>query len=103
MNDFNQKVADMANQFAEAVKAAVPAAPEVKFNKNGYEIRAEVLDMAKSFSEFEFSSKYMGWEQTVERNKDTGQIVNTVNMPSVPSVDTILDTAEKFYNFINKK
>jgi len=102
MSDFNQKVADMANQFAEAVKAAVPAAPEVKFNKTGYEIRAEVLDMAKSFSEFEFSSKYMGWEHSVERD-DNGRIINKVNMPLVPTVDNVLDTAQKFYDFINKK
>lgn len=102
MSDFNQKVADMANQFAEAVKAAVPAAPEVKFNKNGYEIRTQVLDMAKSFTEFEFSSKWMGFENTVERDNN-GRIVNKVEMPTVPGVDQVIANAEKFYNFINKK
>ena len=27
--------------------------PEVKFNKNGYEIRTEILGMAKQLAEFE--------------------------------------------------
>jgi hypothetical protein len=88
----------MAAQFAEQVKSAVP---EVKFNKNGYEIRTQVLDMAKQFTEFEYSSKYMGFENTVERDKETGQIVTKVGMPEVPGVDKVLETAEKFYNFVN--
>ena len=43
----------------------------------------------------------MGFENTVERDPKTGQIVNKVEMPEVPGVDQVLETAEKFYNFIN--
>jgi hypothetical protein len=92
------QITKMAQQFAEQVKTAVP---EVKFNKNGYEIRTQVLDMAKQFTEFEYASKYMGFEQSVERDKETGQIVTKVGMPEVPGVDKVLETAEKFYNFVN--
>ena len=88
----------MAQQFAEQVKTAVP---EVKFNKNGYEIRTQVLDMAKQYTEFEYSMKFNGYEQTAERDPQSGQIVTKVGMPDVPGIDKVLETAEKFYNFVN--
>ena len=75
--------------------------PKVQFNKNGYEIRTNVLDMAKQFKEFEFQSKWNGWEITSKRDEKTGEIVNKVGMPDIPGVDDVLETAEKFYNFIN--
>jgi len=75
--------------------------PKVSFNKNGYEIRTQVLDLAKQWSEFEYSQKFVGWEISQKRDKDSGQIVTTVGMPDVPGVDSVLETAEKFYNFIN--
>jgi len=102
MTDYTKQFADMAEQFQKMAEQFKPQLPEVKFNKNGYEIRTQVLDMAKQFTEFEFSSKYMGWENSVERDKESGQIVNTVNMPQVPGVDKVLDNAQKFYDFINK-
>ena len=43
---------------------------KAQFNKNGYEIRTDVLGMAKAFTEFEFSNKWMGWEQTAKRDKE---------------------------------
>jgi hypothetical protein len=92
------QITKMAQQFAEQVKTAVP---EVKFNKNGYEIRTQVLDMAKQFTEFEYSMKFNGYEQTAERDPQSGQIVTKVGMPDVPGIDKVLETAEKFYNFVN--
>jgi|TARA_B100000902_G_C27279993_1_gene901166 hypothetical protein len=74
---------------------------KVQFNKNGYEIRTDVLEMAKQFTEFEFSNKWMGWEQTTKRNKETGQLEINVKMPDVPTTDQVLENAEKFYNFVN--
>ena len=102
-NTINQQLSAMAEQFKEMASQYAPKAPEVKFNRNGYEIRTEVLEMAKQFTEFEYSSKFMGFENSVERDEKTGQIVNTVNMPEVPGVEQVLETAEKFYDFINKK
>lgn len=90
-------------QGAEYVQNAVKEAmPKVKFNKNGYEIRTQVLDMAKQFTEFEFSQKWLGFEVSAKRDKDTGQIINKVDMPEIPGVEQVLETAEKFYDFINK-
>jgi len=106
MNDFNQvtqQLSAMAEQFKDMAAQYTPKAPEVKFNRNGYEIRTEVLDMAKAFTEFEYSMKFTGWEQTVTRDPETGEVVTTVEVPAVPGVDKVLENAEKFYEFINKK
>ena len=78
-----------------------PKLPEVKFNKNGYEIRTDILDMAKGLVSEEFHSKFQGWEMTATRDEKTGQIVTTVGMPSYPGLDKVLETAEKMYAFVN--
>ncbi len=76
-------------------------APEVKFNKNGYEIRTEILEMAKDLVGQEFHAKYMGWEVSAERN-DKGVITTKVGMPEFPGLDKVLETAEKMYAFVNQ-
>jgi hypothetical protein len=78
-----------------------PKLPEVKFNKNGYEIRTEILEMAKDLVGQEFHAKYMGWEVSAERD-DKGQIVTKVNMPEFPGIEKVLETAEKMYAFVNQ-
>ena len=79
-----------------------PKLPEVKFNKNGYEIRTDILGMAKDLVQSEYSMKFHGWEMSAERDEKTGQIVNKVNMPEFPGLDKVLETAEKMYTFVNK-
>ena len=78
-----------------------PKLPEVKFNKNGYEIRTDILAMAKDLVAQDFHVKFQGWEMTAKRDEKTGQIVNTVEMPQFPGLDKILETAEKMYAFVN--
>jgi hypothetical protein len=78
-----------------------PKLPEVKFNKNGYEIRTDILAMAKDLTMQDFQVKFNGWEMTAERDPKTGQIVNKVNMPEFPGLDKVLETAEKMYSFVN--
>lgn len=78
-----------------------PKLPEVKFNKNGYEIRTDILGMAKSLVQDDFQSKFAGWEMTAARDEKTGQIVSTVTMPEFPGLDKVLETAEKMYAFVN--
>jgi hypothetical protein len=78
-----------------------PKLPEVKFNKNGYEIRTEILKEAKSLVEMEYTMKFQGWEMSTERDEKTGQIVNTMTMPEFPGLDKVLETAEKMYAFVN--
>jgi hypothetical protein len=78
-----------------------PKLPEVKFNKNGYEIRTDILDMAKSLVTEDFHVKFQGWEMTATRDEKTGQIVSKVDMPEFPGLEKVLETAEKMYAFVN--
>jgi hypothetical protein len=78
-----------------------PKLPEVKFNKNGYEIRTDILAMAKDMVQQDFQVKFNGWEMTAERDEKTGQIVSKVNMPEFPGLDKVLETAGKMYEFVN--
>jgi hypothetical protein len=78
-----------------------PAVPEVKFNKNGYEIRTDILGMAKDLTMQDFQIKFQGWEMTATRDEKTGQIVNKVEMPEFPGLEKVLETAEKMYAFVN--
>ena len=78
-----------------------PKLPEVKFNKNGYEIRTDVLAMAKDAVLEEYHMKFKGWEMSVARDAKTGQVVTTVAMPEFPGLEKIMEAAEKFYGFVN--
>jgi hypothetical protein len=78
-----------------------PKLPEVKFNKNGYEIRTDVLAMAKDAVMEEYHSKFRGWEMSVQKDEKTGQVVTKVDMPEFPGLDKIMEAAEKFYGFVN--
>ncbi len=76
-------------------------APEVKFNKNGYEIRSDILAMAKDLVAQEYTYKWQGWEMSAKRDEKNGQIVTTVGMPEFPGLDKVLETAEKMYSSVN--
>ena len=79
-----------------------PKVPEVKFNKNGYEIRSDILAMAKDLVGQEYQMKFHGWEMSAKRDEKTGQLVSTGNMPEFPGLEKILETAEKMYSFVNQ-
>jgi hypothetical protein len=78
-----------------------PKLPEVKFNKNGYEIRSDILAMAKDLVAQEYTYKFQGWEMSAKRDEKNGQIVTTVGMPEFPGLEKVLETAEKMYAFVN--
>jgi len=76
--------------------------PEFKANKNGYEIRTDILNMAQTIVLEEYHAKFNGWEITQYRDANTGNIVSQVQMPEFPGLDKILETAERMYNFVNQ-
>jgi hypothetical protein len=78
-----------------------PKLPEVKFNKNGYEIRADILALAKDSVQAEYSYKFQGWEMSTAKDEKTGKLVTTVGMPEYPGIDKVLEAAEKMYAFVN--
>jgi hypothetical protein len=81
--------------------STTPKLPEVKFNKNGYEIRTDILGMAKDLVQSEYSGKFAGWEMSATKDSATGQIITKVGMPEFPGIDKVLETAEKMYAFVN--
>ena len=86
-----QEIADMFKQ----------AMPKVNTNKNGYEIRTKVLEMAQNNVWQDYHAKLGAFETTVAREGD--EVVTTVTMPEVPGVDAVLEAADKFYEFVNGK
>jgi len=98
MNDMTKQM----EQFADMFKSAIP---QVKTNKNGYEIRTKVLEFAQNQTWQDYHAKWGQFETTVK--KDGDEVVTEVTMPEVPGADKVLEAAEKFYNFvsgnINKK
>jgi len=80
-----------------------PKLPEVKFNqsKNGYEIRSDILALAKDAVMEEYHAKFHGWEISAKKDEKTGELVSTVTMPEFPGMEKIMEAAEKFYGFVN--
>jgi len=96
MTDYTKQAQEFTTQLVEQFKAAVP---QVKFNKNGYEIRAQMLEMAQSQVWQDFHARWGQYETSV--SKDGKEVVTKVEMPVVPGADKVLEAAEKFYNFVN--
>jgi hypothetical protein len=92
----NEQVTKQFEQMAEMMKTMMPT---VKPNKNGYEIRTKVLEMAKDNVWQDYYAKYGAWETSVK--KEGNEVVTTVTMPEVPGADQVLAAAEKFYEFVS--
>ena len=97
---YGEAIFKQTQEVAEMFKAAMP---KITTNKNGYEIRTKVLEMAQSNIWQDYHAKWAGWEQTVKRDAETGEVVVGVAMPEVPGADAVLEAAEKFYSFVNAK
>ena len=84
-------------EMAEFMKSFVP---QVKTNKTGYEIRTKILEMAKDQCAMQYGFKYQGWE--ISQRNEGDDMVTKVEMPEIPGVEEILETAQKFYDFVEK-
>jgi hypothetical protein len=78
----------------------LPGIPEIKFNKNGYEIRSDILGLANKLVIEEYKAKLLGWEVSQEKD-DEGKIVTKVSAPEFPGLEKVLETAQKMYDFVN--
>ena len=83
-------------QFAEVMKSAMP---QVKANKNGYEIRTKVLEFAQNQVWQDFHAKWGAFETSMK--KDGDEVVTEIAMPEVPGADAVLEAANKFYDFVS--
>lgn len=98
MNEYTKPMQEAAQAFAEQLRGVMP---KITFNKNGYEIRAQVLEMAQSQVWQDFHAKWGAFEASVA--KDGKDVVTKVEMPAVPGADAVLEAANKFYDFVNGK
>lgn len=92
MNDMTKQF----EQFADMMKSAMP---QVKPNKNGYEIRTKVLEMAQNQMWQDYHTKWGQFEASMKQDGD--EIVTEIKMPEVPGADSVLEAAQKFYDFVN--
>ena len=94
---YGEAIFKQTQEVAEMFKSAMP---KITTNKNGYEIRAEVLKLASVSVWKDYYAKWGQFEQTVERDPKTGQVASTIKGPEVPGSKEVLDAAEQFYNFV---
>ena len=65
--------------------------------KNAYEIRSDLLGLAKDIADFNYSAKIQEYEYSIR--KDGDQVVQEFKAPTV-SADDIIETAKKFNDFV---
>ena len=86
----------MMEQWSKMMKGMMPT---VKPTKTGYEIRTKVLDMASQIVWQDYYARWGQFETSV--SKEHSEVVTKVNMPTVPGTDDVLETAKRFYEFVN--
>jgi hypothetical protein len=89
---------DNFDQMSDMMKNFVPV---MKPNKNGYEIRTKVLEMAQTQMWQDYNAKWGAWETKVTKEGD--EVVTTVTMPDVPGVEEVVKAAERMYSFVTGK
>ena len=72
----------------------IPGLPEIKFNKNGYEIRSDILGLANKLVIEEYKAKLLGWEVSQTKDDD-GKIVTKVSAPEFPGLEKVLEIAQQ--------
>ena len=92
MSEFQKTV----DQMTEMMKGAIPV---IKANKNGYEIRTKVLEFAQNQVWQDFDAKWGAFQTSMK--KEGNEVVTTVAMPEVPGADKVVETAQKFYDFVS--
>ena len=92
---YGETILKQTQEIADMFKAAMP---KVTTNKNGYEIRTKVLEMAQNQAWQDYHAKFAGYETSVTKEGD--EVVTKVEMPTVPGADAVLEAAEKFYAFV---
>ena len=71
---YGEAIFKQTQEVAEMFKAAMP---KITTNKNGYEIRTKVLEMAQGNVWNDYHAKFGGWEQM---NPDTGDTSLSVGL-----------------------
>lgn len=70
-------------------------------NKNPFEIRAEMLQLAKDYMDQQYQMNIQFAEKMVEQNKKTAEELK--DMYKMYSMEELMDKAKEMYNFVSKK
>lgn len=70
-------------------------------NKNPYEIRADMLHMAKDYLDRQWEMNYMFTQQLFEQGKKTAEEMQAALKPY--SVEEMMKKAQELYSFVSKK
>ena len=71
-------------------------------NKNPFEIRAEMLQLAKDYMDQQYQMNVHFAEKALEEGKKTfEEYQNTVTQ--MYSIDDLMEKAKEMYNFVSKK
>ena len=65
--------------------------------KNAFEIRSDLLGLAKQLADFNFNAQIKEYEYSIK--KDGDQVVQEFKAPTV-SAEDIIETAKKFNDFV---
>ena len=92
--------ADILKQTQEVAEMFKAVLPQVKSNKNGFEIRTKVLEFAQTQAWQDYTAKLGAYQTSVTKEGD--EVVTTVEMPEIPGAEAVLETAQKFYDFVQQ-
>jgi len=70
-------------------------------NKNPFEIRAEMLQLAKEYLDQQFHMNVQFAERMMEQNKQTADDFKDVY--KMYSIEDLMEKAKEMYNFVSKK
>ena len=70
-------------------------------NKNPFEIRAEMLQLAKEYMDQQYHVNIQFAEKMVEQNKQT--VEELKDMYKMYSMEDLMEKAKEMYNFVSKK
>ena len=73
-------------------------------NKNGYEIRADMLTLAQNILQYQHESEVCRLKLLADKaDIETLQtITNPTSWPAAPTVENILEKAHSLYDFVNR-
>ena len=70
-------------------------------NKNPFEIRAEMLQLAKDYMDQQYNMNVQFAEKLMEQNKQTADEYK--DMYKMYSMEDLMEKAKEMYNFVSKK
>jgi hypothetical protein len=70
-------------------------------NKNPFEIRAEMLQLAKDYMDQQYHMNIQFAERMMEQNKQTA--ADFKDMYKMYSMEELMEKAKEMYNFVSKK